>query len=304
MSVHGRIFDIKQFAIHDGPGIRTTVFLKGCPLDCWWCHNPESRDSAPELVHYHTKCNSTGECIEACPVGALEVTTDGINIDRDRCTLCWECVSACPSGAIQRVGRNVTVDEILEEVEKSVIFFDSSGGGLTVSGGEPLQQPDFVEKLLKRAVTEGIETTLDTTGYASQSVMDSVAQYVDTFLYDVKFIDEALHETYTGVSNEPILDNLRMLVDQGRGDDVVIRRPVITGINDQREHTQALADYLSTLETVARIDLLPFHDVSEKYERFGKEYRISNRGAPTFDQLTDIKSTLESTGFSVEISGY
>lgn len=300
----GRIFDIKGFAIHDGPGVRTTVFLKGCPLDCWWCHNPESKDPGTELVYNPTKCAGIGACIEACPENAIEMEGEGVVIDRDICTSCGECATACPSTALRAVGRTATVDEVMDEIRKSIIYFDASDGGLTVSGGEPLAQPDFLEALLERARAEGIRTTLDTTGFAPQSVMQTVSPAVDTFLYDLKFLDDDRHREYTGVSNESILENLEWLVEQGRGEDIVLRRPVITGINDSADATEALAEYLEGLGDVARIDLLPFHDVSEKYERFGKDYRITDRRPPSGETLQMIEDTLVDAGLTVKVSGY
>lgn len=299
----GRIFDIKQFAIHDGNGIRTTVFLKGCPLDCWWCHNPESRSEGDDLVYYPSKCKNSGECIKVSE--SIERSDDGesLLIDRGNVDNVTEAAAACPTGALEVVGRDATVDEVMEEIRKSVIFFDSSDGGVTISGGEPLQQPKFTKEILKESKKIGIDTTLDTTGYASSAVIESVIPHTDSFLYDLKFINEELHEKYTGVSNEPILNNLKEIINRGWGDDVVIRRPVITDVNDGDEHTRALIDFLSSVDGIDRIDLLPFHDVSEKYERFGMEYRITNRDPPNDAVMNSIKSELVANGFDVKVSG-
>ena len=301
--MHGRIFDIKQFAIHDGGGIRTTVFLKGCPLDCWWCHNPESRSEGDNLVYYPSKCKNSGECIDVSESFERSADGESLLIDRENVDNVAEAAAACPTGALEVVGRDATVDEVMEEIRKSVIFFDSSDGGVTISGGEPLQQPKFTNEILAESKKIGIDTTLDTTGYTSSTVIESVIPHTDSFLYDLKFVNEELHEKYTGVSNEPILNNLKKLAALGRGDDVVIRRPVVTDINDGDKHTRALIDFLSKVDGVHRIDLLPFHDVSEKYDRFGMNYRINNRNPPSDQVMNAIKAELIANGFDVNVSG-
>ncbi|MEA1994369.1 MAG: glycyl-radical enzyme activating protein [Euryarchaeota archaeon] len=296
----GMIFDIKKFAVHDGPGIRTTVFFKGCPLSCWWCHNPEGISSSNEIFYHGIKCINCGKCIQICPEEAVIEENDGISILRKKCTSCGLCGEVCPSGALQVVGRKVTVEEIMKEIRGSVIYYDSSNGGVTFSGGEPLMQPTFLKTLLKRCKEEEIHTTLDTAGYASPEAFNSITDDVDLFLYDLKLLNSEQHLKYTGVSNKPIIKNLKRLIE--KNSDLIIRFPVIPTITDTEKNIEQLVELVSSLR-IHRIDLLPFHDIREKYERLGKEYRMESTQSPSNETLKKIREKLESNGIKVKIGG-
>jgi pyruvate formate lyase activating enzyme len=297
----GFIFDIKRYAIHDGPGIRTTVFLKGCPLRCWWCHNPEGISGANELMFFEYKCMRCETCNRVCEIGAITFESNIQHIDRQICSYCGNCARACPTGALILVGRGITVDELMKEIEKDILFYDNSGGGVTFSGGEPLFQHQFLREALKECKKRDLHTVLDTSGYAPKDVFSSVLDYVDVFLYDLKLADEEEHKKYTGVSNNLIKDNLRMLVDAGRGKDVILRFPVIPGITDTEKNIDGLVEFVSSLKGISEIDLLPFHDMSEKYNRLDKEYKMPIRQAPPREKLKYIKERFEEIGLYTKI---
>lgn len=296
----GLIFDVQRYSIHDGPGIRTTVFFKGCPLRCWWCHNPEGIDSGKELMYFEYKCMHCGSCAHVCPMGAIEF--DGIPIiRRSMCIACGSCSAACPSDALKLIGKEYTVGELMKEIERDVLYFDNSGGGITFSGGEPLYQHEFLLEVLKECKKIDIHRTLDTSGFAPQEVLASVVDYVDLFLYDLKLIDEKEHIKYTGVSNAQIKENLRFLVDYGRAKDVIIRFPVIPEITDTADNVEALAEFISSMKGLKEIDLLPFHDISEKYNRLDKDYKMTVHKSPSRERLLAIKERFEGIGLYVKI---
>ncbi|HHY05272.1 MAG TPA: glycyl-radical enzyme activating protein [Thermoanaerobacterales bacterium] len=301
MSVKGIVFDIKRFAIHDGPGIRTTVFLKGCPLKCWWCHNPEGNSVKQDLMFFEFKCMKCKTCVNVCPLNAITFQNDNQVIDRKICDYCGKCAKACPTEALKLIGYEMTVDELVKEIEKDVLLYDNSGGGVTFSGGEPLLQHQFLKEALKECQRRDIHTVLDTSGYATKDVFSSVADYVDLFLYDLKLADDEEHLKYTGVSNRSIKDNLQMLLDMGRGNDVILRFPVITGITDTEENVNGLVEFVSSLKGLNEIDLLPFHDVSEKFKRLDAEYKMTVQKAPTKQKLKAIKEKFEAIGLYVKI---
>jgi len=277
----GLLFDVKRFALHDGPGIRTTVFLKGCPLSCVWCHNPESQVACPELMHWQERCVGCGACIGACPIGALSLAGERAEVDRDRCTACAECVTACSEGALEVAGEPWSVRRLLDEIEKDVLFYDESGGGVTLSGGEPLTQGPFVEAVLKQCRERRIHTAVDTCGHAEWADLERIAAVTDIFLYDLKQMDDERHRELTGVSNERILGNLRRLDGERRA--IRIRYPVIPGENDSDEDISALGRFVADLESIESIQLLPFHRGGEpKRERLGRPDRAAiGRGDAT-----------------------
>jgi len=275
--IRGRIFNIQRFSVHDGPGIRTTVFLKGCPLRCVWCHNPESLRGEVELVRFESRCLHCGRCIEACPTGRLAALEQAE--EAPECILCGTCAEVCPAEARQVVGRSVTVEELLAEILRDRIFFDDSGGGVTFSGGEPLSQPDFLAAALEACRGAGVHTAVDTSGFCRLEDLLRIAPWADLFLFDLKHMDDARHRELTGVSNRRILENLSALAGRLAASGAVpvadpprirIRVPVIPGMNDDAANFSAVARFAASLPGVRRIDLLPYHAHGlGKLERLG-----------------------------------
>lgn len=302
--VKGIIFDIMRYAIHDGSGIRTTVFLKGCPLRCWWCQNPEGISSSKDPMYFEYKCIRCRTCVHVCPVNAIAFEGDRLIIPQAACvSVCGICAEACPTGALKLIGREINVEELMKEIEKDVLLYDYSGGGVTFSGGEPLFQPLFLREALKECKRWDIHTALDTSGYASPKVFESIIEYVDLFLYDLKLLDNKEHQKYTGVSNRVIKKNLITLIEKGMGKNVILRFPVIPGITDTEKNVSELLSFVSCLKGINEIDILPFHDIGEKYSRLGKKYKMKVHTAPSEEKLSYIKEKLEGIGLYVKIGG-
>ena len=298
----GLIFNIQRYSIQDGPGIRTTVFLKGCPLSCWWCHNPEGMLPAPEILVIETRCLACGECRRVCPnapIAKLDARDDN---GRSRCTLCGACVAACPSGARELTGKTVGVAEVISEVLRDRIFYDQSGGGVTFSGGEPLMQPEFLRAILAECRAHGIHTAVDTCGFCAPEHLLDVAQLTDLFLYDVKFVREDEHIKYTGRSNLPILENLSNL---GRvHDNIWIRFPVIPGINDDDAHVEEAARFSASVSGVRQVNLLPYHKIGvAKFRRVGLSYQLEHVPAPTPERLKALGRIFSAHGLNVTTGG-
>ncbi len=300
--IKGTVFNIQRFSVHDGPGIRTTVFLKGCPLNCWWCHNPESQHPKPELILRQQRCIRCGACIQACERKAVSWQGDMIWTDRANCDACGACVAVCASEARELAGREMTAAEVVAEVERDISFYDESGGGVTFSGGEPLLQPLFLLALLRACKEREIHTAVDTSGCASPGAIESIRQYVDLFLYDLKLMNEAEHQRYTGVSNRLILENLQALVQ--RGQRLIVRIPIIPGLTDAEENIRQIGEFAASLPPLARIEILPYHSIaSRKYGRLDRVYRLPDTQPPSEEDLGSVADTLRSFGLQVKIGG-
>lgn len=267
----GTIYNIQRFSLHDGPGIRTTVFLKGCPLRCQWCHNPESQSTVPQLSLFAERCIGCGRCMSLCDAHVLENNQHVIRYDA--CRGCGKCATACPAAALEIFGREATAQEIVEEAARDLPFYQTSGGGLTISGGEPTMQPDFAAEILTLAKARQIHTAMESCGHTAFSVLEKLLPHLDMILYDVKQMDSQLHKNYTGQDNELILSNLRRLCGKDQTVEVVVRTPVIPGFNDQKENFAALRDFLLTLERIPRVEVLPYNPLAgSKYPRLGMTY--------------------------------
>lgn len=287
----GTIFDIQRYCVNDGPGIRTTLFFKGCPLDCWWCHNPESKSALVEIAVDPHRCIRCGACAEACPQGL-----DGT------CLRCGACADACPTTARTALGRQITVDEALAEVLKDRIFHEDSGGGVTCSGGEPLMQPGFLGAFLRACNEQGVHTALDTCGYAPESALLAAAALADVVLYDLKLVDDVKHRRYTGVSNDVILRNLTALA--GSHPTVWLRIPLIPGVNDSESDLEALIGVAAGLPGLRRICLLPYHATGAgKLGRLGYEDRLGAVHPPPAERMAAIAGRFRARGLQAHVGG-
>ncbi len=298
----GEIFDIKKYAIHDGPGIRTTIFFKGCPLSCHWCHNPESLSRATQRLYREERCIGCMECVKACPNDALTATENGPKWVAANCVYCKTCARVCPAEAVEFIGKTMSIEDVMAEITKDTLFYDQSSGGVTFSGGEPLMQPSFLMGLLKACGDLDLHRTVDTCGYADTRTLLNVATHVELFLYDLKHMDSEKHYRYTGVPNEMILTNLKCLSRQGAR--IIIRLPLIPGINNDRENIERTGAFLSSLAGVNQVNILPYHHTAAaKYKSLGLNYGAVDIARPARDHLESIAGQLEKYDLQVKIGG-
>jgi pyruvate formate lyase activating enzyme len=300
-AVTGFVSRVRRLAIHDGPGIRSVVFLKGCPLHCAWCAAPETQADQADLELFPERCVACDACLRVCPENAVRVLENRRDIDRERCTVCGRCVEVCYADALRLVGVRRSVAEVLAEVGRDRVFYARSGGGVTLSGGEPLHQPAFTRALLRACRLSGLHTAMETSGHAAWETLAGVLPELDLLLYDVKHTDPRRHETLTGVSNEGILENLRRAVRSGFP--TIIRVPVIPGTNDGADDVRARVRLLHEVGPIRQIDLLPYHRLGEAtYARMGRTYTLT-LPPPTDEHLRSLADILWTEGFTVTLGG-
>lgn len=297
------IFDVKRYAINDGPGIRITIFLKGCSLSCKWCHNPESKSRHTQKMYTESKCIGAQSCIEVCEEDALALTPQGIVTDYELCTLCGDCAEACPTKAIEMSGKEMTVNEVMTLIKRETHIMDQSEGGVTFSGGEPLLHHKFLIELLDKCKKEGIHTCVDTTGFADTNILLDVAKRTDYFLYDLKMMDSKLHKEYTGVPNEKIIENLKALASTGA--EIDIRIPLISGVNDNDENIVNTAELVKSLPGKSKqVSVLPYHNIaSKKYEKLGEVFDSSNMAEPSEQRQEEVIKIFKDYGIQAKIGG-
>ena len=302
--VTGCVFNVQRFSIQDGPGIRTTVFMKGCPLACHWCSNPESMNSFPEIAHRDTLCNGCGDCLKICPLEAIILSSsDGkfeIKIDREKCNNCGKCIEVCTPGALKFYGQTMSLDEVFDEVKRDSHFYSNSGGGVTAGGGEPLSHEDFVAELFRRCKRIGIHTTLDSCGYASVSALEKVLSETDLVMFDLKLMNSRLHRQFTGRNNEVIHRNARLVV--AKGVQMIIRIPLITGINDSDENLIETARFVSELNNSLHVDILPYHRFGEsKYKMLDRVYPLGDLKSPNKEHVQRAMEIFKERGLDCAI---
>lgn len=300
-SLKGEVLKIQRFAINDGNGIRTTVFLKGCPLRCKWCHNPETLDCKPQLVLSHKLCVKCGRCVEACSNGVHSIVGGEHIVNYGDCLGCGRCIDVCPVSALSIKGQSMTVEDVMQVVRKDLDYYRESCGGMTVSGGEPLFQPEFVKGLFKAAHAEGISTTLDSSCFAAPQVFDEILDYADTILFDLKIMDPALHRKYTGVDNGMIHRNFRKAVEHDTN--IIVRRIVVPSINDSEEEFASLSGFLKKTGFSGEVNLLPYHRMAIiKYKDIGIKYSLDDILPPEDEKLKKIQLYFLSQGFECKIN--
>ena len=299
----GLVYDLQRFAIHDGPGIRTLVYMKGCPLTCLWCSTPQSQKMVLEIIHIEIHCKKCGRCVEACPVEVITLSEEeGVKIDRELCTSCGQCVEACPNQALELAGNHMTVEGLFREVDKDSPFYRRSNGGVTVGGGEPTMQHKFVAEFLRKCKQRYIHTAMETCGYVRWEHLEALLEQLDLVYFDIKHMDAHAHKELTGVSNERILENARRA---SAIRPVIMRIPVVPWYNDSDDNISATARFASELgENIKRIELLAYHKFgTQTYGRLGREYELTDVEPPGDDHMERLKEIVESCGVRAQIGG-
>lgn len=301
VSMQGLVCSIERFATHDGPGIRTLVYMKGCPLNCLWCSSPHTRQREPEILFSEARCARAGACVAACPEQALHLSAEeGLRIDRDRCNVCGLCLQACNNRAFEISAAHMTVDSLFKEIQKDSPFYRRSNGGVTVGGGELTMQSPFVSAFLKKCQEQYIHTAIETCGFSNWSQLQAILQYVDLIHLDIKHMDEEMHRKLTGFPNQPILENAKKASHLCS---MIVRIPVIPGLNDSDENIRATARFAAQLgDGFQRIELLPYHQLGmHKYEQLGQHYELEGLQSPDADHMLKLKAIVASEGIGVEI---
>lgn len=300
-SVKGIVFDIQRFSVHDGPGIRTVVFLKGCSLHCFWCQNPEGIHHQPEIMFFPDRCILCGRCVNACPEGA-HVIKEGIHYyDKNKCTSCGRCAASCYAGVLKITGKIMTVQEVIKEVLKDKIFYEQSGGGITLSGGDAVVQPRFTNAILKRSKLEGLHTALETAANCKWEVLESLLPLTDLVMMDIKHLDPIIHKEATHSSNELILSNAKKLSQTAKP--LIVRTPIIPDVNDTPEEIAAIAEFIQPFPNLQYYELLPFHRFGEgKYHNLGLLYAASNLQTPSKDIMNKLADEAKKVGIMVKMA--
>jgi len=302
MSAEATVFDIQKFSIHDGPGIRTIIFLKGCSLRCQWCANPESNNRDPEMLCYPDKCIGCGRCVKQCPANAIENVGGTVTFIPSLCENCLKCTKVCPPQARKVSGIAMSAEDVCKEVEKDNIFYESSGGGITFSGGEPFLWPDFVRELSVMVKSQGFNVVAETCGYYPEENFEIVKDVIDLILFDIKFIDEKKHIHYCGASNKQILSNFITALEHAP---LIVRMPVIPDINDSLDDLSAAIDFFSAYkDRIKEINLLPYHNLGiSKFDALRRPYLLKNIRVPLKEELEEIRSMFEKEGYCARIEG-
>lgn len=301
-NITGRVFNIQKFSVNDGPGIRTIVFLKGCPLRCKWCSNPESQNKEFQLMYNNQNCIECYKCVQTCGKYAIEKNNSGkkLKINRNICDDCGKCVEKCYSEALVMSGKNMTIEEVIKEVKKDSAQFRRSKGGLTISGGEPLMQEEFTKQLLIEAKRNGINTAIETTGYGNEKFIEEIIPLIDVILLDIKNMNSEKHKEFTGVDNKIILENTKRIAELAK--ELIIRVPVIQGFNADKKSIREIAKFVRSLETIDEIHLLPYHKMGvNKYECLGRDYELLGLEKPSEKLMDDLREEVLKEGLMCNI---
>jgi pyruvate formate lyase activating enzyme len=300
--VHGVVFEIERYALKDGPGIRSVVFLKGCSLHCLWCSNPESQNPAAQLVYWREKCLVCGTCVDACPRRALRLGPDGISIDHGLCDTCGVCEQVCNSEALVVMGREMAPQRILAEVLRDAPFYRTSGGGVTFSGGEPFEQQELLRETARLCRQNRIHVAVETSGMVDWQTMAECLPVIDLVLFDLKEMDSEHHKAYTGVDNQRVLENFTRLMGSGKA--VIVRVPVIPQHNDRDDNFRRMIEFLGETAPGVRVDLLPYHRLGRgKYARLGVPYRLDGLEPPSRERIAHIQRLFDAAGFPTSVGG-